>query len=78
MNKEKFGDLVKARRSDQKMTQQDLAEAIGASRWYIQALERGEQWPSFEAAARLRATLEIDMNAILDALPNWSPADVQP
>jgi transcriptional regulator with XRE-family HTH domain len=47
------------------LTQEELAEKVGASARYIQSIEAGEYFPSLPTLVRLRARLRSDWNELL-------------
>lgn len=51
-----FTNRIRALREDRRLTQQDLADAIGMTRQTIVAIEKGKYSPSLEAAFRIAKT----------------------
>jgi len=56
--------LTTWRRSQKEpMTQDDLAEALGISRWLVNRLENGKKTPSFHLAMRIEALTDKAVTA---------------
>jgi putative transcriptional regulator len=55
--------LIKARK-DKKMTQQQVADAVGINRAFLANIERGEHTPSLEVARKIALVLESDMETL--------------
>lgn len=55
---------INALRTEKKMTQQALADAVGVTRATINAMERGAYNPSLELAFRLARYFEVDIHSI--------------
>jgi transcriptional regulator with XRE-family HTH domain len=73
-----FGRLLrKARRPrpsrDTKLTQADLAEAVGISRASIANIERGQQRVQLHLVVRLAEVLGLDIVELLPPMPSPSP-----
>lgn len=60
----KIGTLIKTRRTERKLTQQDVADKVGISRNFLSDIENGRYNPSFNTALRLAAYLGIDLNSL--------------
>ena len=54
MDKTKFGERVRIRRRELKITQADLAKRLGTSVGYIGHLERGVRSPSLDRSQQAR------------------------
>lgn len=54
-------------RAEKRITQQELAEAVGVTRGTIVAMEKGNYNPSLELAFRLAKYFGADINAIFKA-----------
>ncbi len=54
-------------RAEKRITQQQLADAIGVTRGTIIAIEKGNYNPSLELAFRLAKYFETDINSIFKA-----------
>lgn len=61
------GELVRARRRELGLTQQELASAAGVSRQTIISMETGDYAPSVYLALRVAGTLETTVEALWDA-----------
>ena len=55
---------IKVLRTENKMTQQALADAVGVTRATINAMEKGAYNPSLELAFRLARYFEVDIQSI--------------
>lgn len=55
---------INALRTDKKLTQQALADAVGITRATINAMEKGAYNPSLEVAFRLAQFFKIDIQTI--------------
>jgi putative transcriptional regulator len=51
-------------RTEKKLTQQALADAVGVTRATINAMEKGAYNPSLELAFRLARYFEVDIHSI--------------
>ncbi len=60
----KFNELIKKRRIEKNLTQQEVADKIGISRNYLSDIENGRYNPSFKRAIQLATLLEIDLNLL--------------
>jgi transcriptional regulator with XRE-family HTH domain len=65
-----FGRRLKALRKNKELTQQGLAEVVGVSRIYIQALESNRRMPSMKLLHRLAKSLGASVSDIVDDIPN--------
>jgi transcriptional regulator with XRE-family HTH domain len=65
-----FGRRLKALRKNNGLTQQGLADVVGVSRIYIQALESNRRMPSMKLLHRLAKSLNASMTDIVDDIPN--------
>ena len=64
-----IGLHIRKQRKTKKMTQADLAEAVGISVNYVGAIERGEKLPSLETFLAVLNALDLSADAVLsDAL----------
>ena len=48
-----------------RLTQKELAEAIGMSRGHIVAIEKGRRIPRIKTLARIAECLEVELRALL-------------
>lgn len=60
-----IGDNIRAARKALKMSQDDLAEAIGANRVTISHYEKGTYYPSISALNKLASVLNTTPNALI-------------
>lgn len=63
-----FSKHVLLKRTQFRLTQAQLAEAVGTSHGWIQKIESGKKMPGFFFAIKLAVFLEIDMNSFLKDL----------
>ena len=54
--------VIKEAREKAKMTQYQIADAVGVSRTYYADVERGRYTPSLKLLSRLAVLLDIDLN----------------
>ena len=54
--------VIKEAREKAKMTQHQIADAVGVSRAYYADVERGRYTPSLKLLSRLAVLLDIDLN----------------
>ena len=64
INKKIVGAVIKEKRKDKKMKQNQLSQEVGLSRNYISDIENGRYLPSVEALYKLAQCLEIDLNTL--------------
>ena len=60
----KIQNNINALRTDKKLTQQALADAVGVTRATINAMEKGAYNPSLELAFRLARFFKVDIQKI--------------
>lgn len=60
----KFNDLIRKKRTEKKLTQQELADKIGITRNYLSDVENGRYNPSFKTAIKFATFLGIDLNLL--------------
>lgn len=65
MLKKTLGPIVKAARDDARMTQRDLAAAVGIKASHIAYIENGRRRPSIALINRLSKTLGLDAKEVL-------------
>jgi transcriptional regulator with XRE-family HTH domain len=65
MTKRTLGSVVKEARDEARMTQRDLAAAIGVKASHIAYIENGHRRPSISLLTRLRETLGLDGKELL-------------
>jgi transcriptional regulator with XRE-family HTH domain len=74
IGKRLFGSSVRARRSQLKINQAELAHRAGLHRTYVSDIERGERNVSLENILRLAAALQISVAALFEeAFPREAP-----
>ncbi len=59
-------NYVQKNRKTKKLTQEQLAQAVGVSRKTIVSLERGNYIPSLLLAFKLSEVLEVDINKLFE------------
>jgi transcriptional regulator with XRE-family HTH domain len=60
-----IGDRVRKRRKYLKVTQQELAEAIGVTPQHISAIEQDRREPSLDSLARLAVELGVTVDYVV-------------
>ena len=65
MDMTKFGERVRVRRRELKITQADLGEKLGTSAGYIGHMERGRRTPSLDMLMALCKELQVTPNYLL-------------
>jgi transcriptional regulator with XRE-family HTH domain len=63
---QRVGHRIRVRRVDLKMSQVDLAEALGISQGYLSNLERGQRSLDVKLLERIAQALKCSMAALLD------------
>ena len=61
---EEFGELIKAKRKEKRMTQEQLSELAGITDVYLRDLERGSYTATWIICLRICAALDIDIKEI--------------
>ena len=56
-----FGQYIKTARKERKLTQTDVAEALGVSRVYVSYIERGQREVDLADALRICEVLGVDI-----------------
>lgn len=64
-----IGKRIRACRQENRMTQENLAEAIGVSTSFIGHVERGSRIPSVDTLFRIAKALRVSVDALLTGLP---------
>ena len=54
-----FGERLKALRTGQKMTQQQLADRIGVAKSVVSYYESGDRFPSYDVLIRISRTFHV-------------------
>jgi transcriptional regulator with XRE-family HTH domain len=62
----RFGQNIATLRGRRALTQEKLAEKVGASARYIQSIEAGEYFPSLPTLVRLRTGLRCRWEELFD------------
>lgn len=62
---QKFGTKLRLMRLDKALSQQDLAECIGADKSYISGLENGTRNPTLTTLQRICEVLETNLSELL-------------
>ncbi|WP_207703291.1 helix-turn-helix domain-containing protein [Candidatus Enterococcus ferrettii] len=65
-----FSDKLKAVRKSKKMTQSDLAEKIGVSKWAITSYEQARTYPSVETLMKICEALNTSSDYLLGISDN--------
>ena len=60
----KIDKLIKEKRIEKGLTQQELANAIGITRNYISDIENGRYTPSLKTAIKLASYLDLNLNLL--------------
>lgn len=68
-----LGRRLRTLRKNMSMTQQSLADEVGVSRIYIQALESNRRTPSMKLLRRLSEALGASITDIVDDFPGKAP-----
>jgi transcriptional regulator with XRE-family HTH domain len=63
-----FGKVIRRRREDADLTQEDLGHGSGLSRNYIGMLERGERSPTIHVLHQLASALGTTMTSLIQEL----------
>lgn len=61
-----FGKRLKEIRTKKKMSQGDIARALGVDRSYISGVERGVRNPSLKNIERIARALGVDLSELLE------------
>ncbi|TYA10953.1 helix-turn-helix transcriptional regulator [Paenibacillus faecis] len=64
LDKKIVGAVIKQKRKEKKLKQNQLSEEVGLSRNYISDIENGRYLPSVDALYKLASCLEIDLNTL--------------
>lgn len=59
-----FGEMIKTRRKQKKLTQEELSELAGITDVYLRDLERGSYTATWVICLRICSALDIDINDI--------------
>lgn len=61
-----FGDKLKALRTSQKLTQQQLADRIGVAKSVVSYYESGDRYPSYDVLVRIAHVFHTSTDYLLD------------
>lgn len=61
-----FGEILRAYRLENQLTQEQLSERVDVLRSFISSLENGTRQPSFEMIFRLAKALDVTPGKLLD------------
>lgn len=64
LDKNKIGQLIKSRRKEKKLTQNNISEKTGLSRNYISDIENGRYMPSAESLYKIATCIDLDLNLL--------------
>lgn len=67
---ERFGEAVRQRRHELKLSQEDLAERSGLHRNYIGGIERGERNVALRNIIHIAAALEVLPSELMKSVDN--------
>lgn len=67
--KDRLGNMIRNRRTTQKITQEKLAERVNVTTSMIGQIERGETMPSIETLGALITQLDIDPKELFQGTP---------
>lgn len=73
MNIEYFSDKLKTARKSKKITQRELAEKIGVSKWAITSYEQSRTYPSIETLIKICEVLDTSADYLLGISDNLPP-----
>ena len=61
-----FGRLIRSKRGEKNMTQEQLAELVGISPAYLRDVENGKYSVTWEIWLKICMTLQLDINDIMN------------
>lgn len=61
-----FGDKLKALRTSQKLTQQQLADRIGVAKSVVSYYESGDRYPSYDVLVKIAHVFHTTTDYLLD------------
>ena len=64
----RFGEFIKSARTNKKLTQKEVAEAIGVSQTYVYFLEQGDRNVDLSLALTLCQFLGCDLNDFVSTI----------
>ena len=72
MDSKAVGKRIQLAREERRLTQRNLAEAIGCTSQHISAIERGAKVPTLETFVAIAVALRVPADVLLqDVLPDW-------
>ena len=71
----RFGKALRACRTRQRLTQEELAERSGLSHKFIGEIERGLGNPTIETVSRIASALTISMGDLFEAAANAAASE---
>ena len=63
-----FGRMIRQKRNEMKLTQEQLAEVVGISATYLRGVEHGNHSISWKIWLALCKTLQLDIKEITDKI----------
>jgi transcriptional regulator with XRE-family HTH domain len=63
-----FGSRIRALRSEQGLSQEDLADKCGLDRTYIGGIERGERNPALRNISKIARSLNISLSKLFEGI----------
>lgn len=64
LDKKTLGSIIKQKRNEAGMTQDQLSSATNLSRNYISDIENGRYMPSLNSLSKIAICLDIDLNVL--------------
>lgn len=61
-----FGEKLKALRTGQKLTQQQLADRLGVAKSVVSYYESGDRYPSYDVLVKIAHTFHVTTDFLLD------------
>lgn len=72
MDSKAVGERIQIAREERRLTQRNLADAIGCTSQHISAIERGTKVPTLETFVAIAVALRVPTDVLLqDVLPDW-------
>ena len=63
-----FGKMIRKKRNEMKLTQEQLAELVGISATYLRGVEHGNHSITWKIWLTLCKTLQLDINEIMNKM----------
>lgn len=63
-----FGQMIRIKRNERKITQEQLAELVGISTTYLRGVEHGEHLLTWKIWLRLCLVLHLNIEEIIDII----------